>query len=457
MSPLRPTVVAPLPRKPHPAPRPPYNGGNTCYIDAVLVALFAEFDAWDGLLQSDCPTALVSQLAAIVNNLRVARQVSAHAMNDLRAALVSHARWYSGRGQHDAAELFACLLDALQAPFVPLVKNLAHGAAPDDDADHVPFTERLLWLNVCDAAPDHALARMVDAYFYGEVVHGLRRRGAPAPLGVVDAHVSRSLIPSYTPVRETGETVSASRHRFLFLTVPFGVARFSPTGDRKTRTAIAIPTALPATRYVEPFANGVQHTLMLRSVVCHLGLTLRSGHYVAYTYGPAVGWRRWDDLEDGAVRSVRGNVHTGLPEDAGWTAEIMRDSYIIIYELVPGDADIASAHKLMASDASLAAQAQVEEDGRAAWEMNRQMFAVDDGHGISFVTMEEVEERMVRRGRERDGCASERVPQILSAARRAITKSESGSLDGWQGWGECRERESKEENGWLLGEHSKRR
>ena len=35
-----------------PPRRAPYNGGNTCYLDCVLVALFAEYDGWDGLLQT---------------------------------------------------------------------------------------------------------------------------------------------------------------------------------------------------------------------------------------------------------------------------------------------------------------------------------------------------------------------------------------------------------------------
>ena len=35
-----------------PPRRAPFNGGNTCYLDCVLVALFAEYDGWEGLLQT---------------------------------------------------------------------------------------------------------------------------------------------------------------------------------------------------------------------------------------------------------------------------------------------------------------------------------------------------------------------------------------------------------------------
>lgn len=366
-------------------PRAPINGGNTCYLDSVIVALFAEFDGWDGLLQSSHPTALCIELKAIVNDLRHGRVIQPGALNALRNTLTRTAGWHPGKGQHDAAELLAFMLDHLKAPFLPLIKNLSHHAAPDVEADHTPFTERILWLNLYSRNDNH-LEHMVDDYFFSEVVHGLRRPGG-SPYGV-DAVVRRSLIPSYTPTRETGDTVSASRIKFGFVTLPFAISRFSTNGDCKDRRRVIVPTALSATKYIGPFTNDLQYTLILRSVVCHLGSTVRSGHYVAYTYSASGGgWRRWDDLDDGSIKTVRGNTLTGEPVNREWAEEIRQNCYLLCYELVPGEPypiykfpQNAVEDRRTSLDAQLAAQAQQEEDQKGA---SRQQRSLLSGGGAS--------------------------------------------------------------------------
>lgn len=350
--------------------RPPVNGGNTCYLDCILVALFAEFDGWDGLLLVDNPSRIVSHICGIVNDLRTGHGVQGASLSKLRELLIKDANWYSGRGQEDAAELFAFLLDVTQAPFVLLVKNINHRGFPDSDADHPPFTERMLWLNLYSSRSNN-LTTMIDNYFYAEIVHGLRRQGVSSD---IDASVSRSLIPAYSAVRETGETVPASETCFNFVTVPFAISRFSLSGEAKDRSPMTIPMVIPATRYVSPFTNGATYSFILRSVVCHLGSTMRSGHYVTYTYLPTAGWRRWDDLEDGAVPCAKGDVNTGMPEIRSWALEIQTDCYLLFYELVSGEGDMrrylhlydGSTRRQVVADAQLAAQQQAEEDRRGA-------------------------------------------------------------------------------------------
>lgn len=368
-------LLTPLSAKPVAAPRAPVNGGNTCYIDSVLVALFADFDGCDGLLTSPTTTPpphtlLHTQLRTIVNHLRAGRVVAPEPINKLRKTLVAKHGWPAGHAQQDAVEFFTLLLDALHAPFVPLVNNLTHAASPDLSADHAPFTERVLSLHLY-SSKKNSFRIMVNKYFYAEVLHDVRRVGAPEG---VDATVSRSLIPAYTPHRETGETVTISRTTLTFLTVPFSIVRFDPLSRRKNRAPVHIPTALPATAYVSPFANDAIHTLMLRSVVCHLGRSLGSGHYVTYTYSPRVGWCRWDDMEESAVPSCKSDVKTGAPENRKWADEISTDSYIAFYELVPGDREACLSDRLFHDktrmqiliDSKIAAAEQAEEDHHMA-------------------------------------------------------------------------------------------
>lgn len=365
--PLSPPLI-PLSPQPIPSPRNPQNAGNTCYLDSILVALFAEHDGSDSLLTVQTPSpphqALRKALRVAVNYIRCGQVLPRRAIRDVLDALIKLG-WYPGSAQQDAAELYAFLLDELSAPFVPLYNNLSHGGVPDA-ADHTPSTERLLWLDLNGGG---ALTTMLNHYFFGQVRKGLRRGGSR-----VDAKLTRNLIPFYTPTRETGETVSARRINFRYLTVPLAINRFRSRGVRKDRAFVDVPTAISATHYVNHFASGARYTLILRSVVCHIGYSIASGHYVCYTYEPKVGWRRWNDLDDAPVKSVRGDVRLGLPENESWKEEIARDSYLLFYELVPGDGEIGwqgkgrreEMRKQVMADEQFARQSQVEEDHLAA-------------------------------------------------------------------------------------------
>lgn len=317
--------------------RPPSNGGNTCYLDSVIVALFFQFDGWDELLLADDFKPLSIKLRKVVNDLRRGRGIQSSCLNDLRRILINDAKWHVGCGQQDAAELFAFMLDALQAPFVLLVKNLVHTGLPDSHADRdVPFTERMLWLNLYSRYSND-LKKMTDNYFYAEVVHGLRREGA---LSGVDAKLSKSLVPAYSAVRETGETVPSKKTYVNTITVPLAISRFNFTGDAKDRSPVRVPLVMSATRYVSPFANNDSHSLVLRSVICHLGSTMQSGHYVTYTYNSNEVWHRWDDMEGDFVPSSKRNISNEMPEIRQWADEITHDSYLLFYELVPEEGDL---------------------------------------------------------------------------------------------------------------------
>lgn len=365
--PLTPQLI-PLSSRPIPFPRNPQNAGNTCYLDSILVSLFAEHDGSDSLLTVQTPSLphqnLRKALRIAVNYVRRGQVLPKHAVRAVRDALTKLG-WYPGSEQQDAAELYAFLLDELSAPFVPLYNNLSHGGVPDP-ADHTPSTERLLWLDLNGGA---TLATMLDRYFFGQMRRGLRRGST-----CVDARLSRNLIPSYTPTRETGETVNARRINFRYLTVPLAINRFRNRDVRKNRAFVDIPTAISATHYVNHFACGARYTLILRSVICHIGYSIASGHYVCYTYEPRVGWRRWNDLDDAPVKSVRGDVKLGLPENESWKEEIARDSYMLFYELVPGDGEIGrrgrggkeEMRRQVMADEQFARQSQVEEDHLAA-------------------------------------------------------------------------------------------
>lgn len=336
------------------------NAGNTCYISAILTALFASNDAFDALLTSS-PTHIA--LRDAITQLRSGNGVPVRCIADVREQLISSG-WPYRTGQQDSAELFAFLMDHLAAPTIPLHDHLRH-QAPSISADNSVHSERLFWLDLPSSNAD--LTAMLDCYFFGETRPGLRR-GASG----VDARVIRSLIPSYTPTRQTGETASValSRYNFGTLTIPLAIKRYGAQG--KSTVPVHIPNIIDATPYVAPFADGISHTLILRSVVCHLGPSVSSGHYIAYTYDASVGWRRWNDLDERPVPCSRASVRTGLPERSSrvsgdWASELEQNAYILFYEMVPGDGDAQLRRVNQAEiDARYAKQQQVIEDERTA-------------------------------------------------------------------------------------------
>lgn len=262
--------------------------------------------------------------------------------------------WHCGKAQHDVSELFGYMFDVLKAPYIPLLQTLHHSAHPSP-SDNAAFTERVLFLDIVPGT----LPDLLHAYCTKSTISGLKRgeRG-------VEATVSRSLIPSYTPVRETGERSSARRSSFDVLMLPLALRRFNWQG-KKNRTRIPLATAINASRYINSSVRNIPYNLILRSVICHLGSSISHGHYVNYTYTTAMGWRRWDDLSGSSVPSCKGDTETGAPENRKWREELERDSYMLFYELVPGDGEISHSGRIH-QDELFARKKQEEEDCVAA-------------------------------------------------------------------------------------------
>jgi hypothetical protein len=335
-----------------------HHAGNTCYLASVLAALFAGWDAWDGLLDARAPASTARLRAAVrevVGRLRRGESVSAAAVEAVRGA-VRLAGFQTGTDQEDAADLFVFLVDALGAPYLPMGELLLHTSQGERDADDERVvSERLLWLSVptepacplsklwhssslCldSAAATLDFSSLVAEYFLGDRLEGLKRNGE----NVVDAWKARRILPWYTPLRETGEVAAVNdAAAFCAFPVPMALKRYDHIGG-KTRTPINIPSAtrLDFSDFVDGVAVG-SYSLVLRAVVCHLGHSLDSGHYIAYTYHPPfggaqeAGWRRWNDLDGGQPVQF-------IPDgqlDSRALDELTRDSYLVFYELVEGD------------------------------------------------------------------------------------------------------------------------
>jgi hypothetical protein len=266
-----------------------------------------------------------------VNRIRRGEVVSAAAVEAVRGALRAHGFPGGRRTQEDAAECFSYLVDALGAPFLPLQERLLHAGVRDrEGGDERVGSERLLWLGLGRLGDGEGMSfgRLLEAYFFGDRIDGLRRSEV-----LVDAWKHRRVLPYYTPVASTGEVAGVNDARaFAAVAVPFALARFDGDG-RKTRARVPLPRVVDFSDFVEGVAAR-SYSLVLRSVVCHLGASRASGHYVAWTFDPfcGAGWRRWDDMQPGAVERVADGALSSAQAE-----ELERDAYLVLYELVPGD------------------------------------------------------------------------------------------------------------------------
>ncbi|KAH6892224.1 ubiquitin carboxyl-terminal hydrolase-domain-containing protein [Thelonectria olida] len=203
------------------------NRGNvTCYLDALLFAMFSKLDAFECMLKNDFPdednrTKLVTLLRVWVNMLRSGKLIHTDLTKLIQDALAD-CGWSDARmlEQQDTSEAFAFITETLQLPLLSLQVDLFHQGKKDKD-DHKVVYERLLNLAV---PPDPEgkgikLEDCMEEYFNAQVdVKRDSEEGKKSPLreishGEVPKLVHRDTIRLIT--EELGEpstptTVTAS-------------------------------------------------------------------------------------------------------------------------------------------------------------------------------------------------------------------------------------------------------
>ncbi|KAK5662761.1 hypothetical protein OQA88_6168 [Cercophora sp. LCS_1] len=129
------------------------NRGNvTCYLDALLFAMFAHLTAFECMLKNDLPDESKNRLAALirlwVNMLRSGKLIHTDMAQHIQQSL-SACGWEDAERleQQDTSEAFAFITETLQLPLLALQVDLFHQGKGDED-DHKVVHERLLNLAV---------------------------------------------------------------------------------------------------------------------------------------------------------------------------------------------------------------------------------------------------------------------------------------------------------------------
>ncbi|KAI1175454.1 cysteine proteinase [Nemania sp. FL0916] len=153
------------------------NRGNvTCYLDALLFAMFAKLDAFECMLKVDIRDdeprkRLAALLRLWVNMLRSGKLIGTDMTEHIQEAL-AECGWKEARylEQQDTSEAFAFITETLQLPLLILQVDLFHHGK-NDDADHKVVYERLLNLAVPSESEGKGvkLEDCLEEYFNSQV------------------------------------------------------------------------------------------------------------------------------------------------------------------------------------------------------------------------------------------------------------------------------------------------
>ncbi|KAF2202648.1 cysteine proteinase [Delitschia confertaspora ATCC 74209] len=121
----------------------------TCYLDALLFAMFARLDSFEGMLFDNSNNEARNELAGIlrlwVNLLRSGKLITVDLMKHLQDAL-GKCGWEEATEvrQQDASEAFTFITGALDLPLLTLKVDIYHTGKEDKNDDHKFVNERLL-------------------------------------------------------------------------------------------------------------------------------------------------------------------------------------------------------------------------------------------------------------------------------------------------------------------------
>ncbi|KAJ5134608.1 hypothetical protein N7526_005973 [Penicillium atrosanguineum] len=171
--------------------------GVTCYLDALLFAMFAHLDSFEAILYksfNDEPRRkLVILLRFWVNLLRAGKLITTDITKHIQDAL-AECGWEDAANLHqqDASEAFTFITEKLELPLLTLKMDIYHTGKEDASDDHKFINERLLEVAIPPEPTDGqplTLEDCLEAYFNNriEVKRYLERRNTLPSTRSVDS------------------------------------------------------------------------------------------------------------------------------------------------------------------------------------------------------------------------------------------------------------------------------
>lgn len=148
----------------------------TCYLDALLFAMFARLDSFEAMLYDNFDDEPRKKLAAVlrlwVNMLRTGQLIGVELTKHLQDALAK-CGWEDAAKlcQQDASEAFTFITGALELPLLTLKMDIYHTGREDKEDDHKFVNERLLEVAIPEQEDDHiiCLEDCLETYFNNRI------------------------------------------------------------------------------------------------------------------------------------------------------------------------------------------------------------------------------------------------------------------------------------------------
>ncbi|KAH7087513.1 ubiquitin carboxyl-terminal hydrolase-domain-containing protein [Paraphoma chrysanthemicola] len=148
----------------------------TCYLDALLFAMFARLDSFEAMLYDSFEDEPRRKLAAVlrlwVNLLRTGQLIKVELTKHLQDAL-AQCGWEDAAliCQQDASEAFTFITGALELPLLTLKMDIYHTGREDKEDDHKFVNERLLEVAIPEQEGDHVitLEDCLETYFNNRI------------------------------------------------------------------------------------------------------------------------------------------------------------------------------------------------------------------------------------------------------------------------------------------------
>ncbi|KAE8145960.1 ubiquitin C-terminal hydrolase family protein [Aspergillus avenaceus] len=206
--------------------------GVTCYLDALLFAMFARLDCFEAILYksfNDEPRRKLTILLRVwVNMLRSGKLITTDITKHLQDAL-AECGWEDAARlrQQDTSEAFTFITEKLELPLLTLKMDIYHTGKEDASDDHKFINERLLEVAIPEPEDGKAvtLEDCLESYFNNriEVKRYLERRNTVSSMKSVD-----SLSKGFTAHVETIEVSPSPSASPTTLTPPIRLDEITP-------------------------------------------------------------------------------------------------------------------------------------------------------------------------------------------------------------------------------------
>ncbi|KAI9298891.1 cysteine proteinase [Neoconidiobolus thromboides FSU 785] len=334
--------------------------GTSCYIDTILFAMYSHETTFDCLLQSKklqdkLSESLQTLCRFFVNLLRSNLLVRAEIVESIRKKLIECGWGTNKYSQEDAGEFFLFLCNLFQLPYLPFNLQLIHGAKLDPKLDTKLIEDRILPLSLPELNPNNSTKRFITIedllldYFYSNKISGLRRSIEINPneekAAITDAWSVLKLLPFYTSKNELSNIniLKESELNEPDLILPLMIKRYKKEFNKshhlddikRDNRGVTLSCDINFNNFIKKMDSAIEdkskneYRLELKSVICHIGTTLQSGHYIVFVKDSNTNdWVQMDDLKNEKVQRY------SSVKQATQAFEIMaRNSYILFYKL----------------------------------------------------------------------------------------------------------------------------